>query len=143
MGRDIKYRQPIRNRDNSFKEWVYWGCIKDSPEWGIQWISPYIHGSGIDTREESLQFTGLQDKNGVDIYEGDLLIYPLTDTYNYTVFEVFFHDNDSVNDHIGFVMNRTHMQGNITGCYIPQFLPKNTKKMEVVGNIYQNPELLK
>jgi uncharacterized phage protein (TIGR01671 family) len=65
MNTEIKFRQPIRNRHGIFIEWFYWD-IK---------ISPAIQQNGIDTRKESQQFTGLQDKKGIDIYEGDKLNY--------------------------------------------------------------------
>ena len=93
-----------------------------------------------------MQYTGLKDKNGKEIYEGDLLGFLPKDDWsikNYVAYEVFYHDNDRAVRHVGFQFNRTHMQGNLAGtnCF-PDFLPKNTKKMEVVGNIYENKELL-
>jgi uncharacterized phage protein (TIGR01671 family) len=89
------------------------------------------------------QFTGLLDKNGTEIYEGDLLRYP-GHPVNFTAYEVFFHDGDANWDYnIGFSIGRTHHHGNIAGGYIPSFKPKTTRQMEVIGNVHQNPELLK
>ena len=93
------------------------------------------------------QFTGLTDKNGKEIYEGDILRTPPKKDYdkeNYVAYEVFWHDNDCASHHIGWQMNRCHFQGCICGTmYIPEFLPKTTATMEVIGNIHDNPELLK
>lgn len=93
-----------------------------------------------------MQFTGLTDKEGIEIYEGDLLREPAEDEWdkiNYSCFEVFFHDGDANSDYnIGYSMNRMHNHGSICGGYIPSFKPKTTSKMIVFGNIYQNPELL-
>jgi uncharacterized phage protein (TIGR01671 family) len=94
-----------------------------------------------------MQFTGLLDKNGREIFEGDLLRRPVGsrpfDKFNFVVYEVFYHENDCADRHVGFQMNRTHYQGGLRGTSdFPDFLPKNTVQMEVIGNIYENPELL-
>lgn len=96
---------------------------------------------------EIMQYTGLKDKNGTEIYEGDLLRHPARDSWeqkNFVAFEVFFHDNDRADRHIGFQMNRLHFQGSIGGySMVENFLPRYTEKMEIIGNIYENPELLR
>lgn len=91
------------------------------------------------------QFTGLHDKNGKPIFEGDILRVPPQDEWdktNYSCFEVFFHDGDANLDYnIGFTMSRMHNHGSVCGGYIPSFKPKTVSKMEVIGNIYENPDL--
>jgi uncharacterized phage protein (TIGR01671 family) len=93
------------------------------------------------------QYTGLTDKNGKKIFEGDILREPPGDDWekkNFVGFEVFYHDNDSCDSHVGWQMNRLHFYGALCGAdiYPRSFRPAWTNKMEVVGNIHDNPEMI-
>ena len=97
------------------------------------WIPKAIYQATNEQLEDLhvMQFTGLQDKNGKDIYEGDLLIL---NTNRDAVFEVFYHDGDGC-----FSCARPHYFGSQGGGYVP---PLNSKGLEVIGNICENPDLL-
>ena len=88
------------------------------------------------------QFTGLEDKNGTDIYEGDVLEFK-NDLGRYHKSKIFYkggglcysrHDDDIIKEpeNIVFYEYCADMQGK---GWITQF--------EVIGNIHNNPELLR
>lgn len=74
-----------------------------------------------------MQFTGLKDKNGEEIYEGDILSY------------------EFVNPVANYVREMKWEEG-MTECCQSSFDGYCTDKIEssrVIGTIYENPELLK
>lgn len=72
---------------------------------------------------EIMQFTGLHDKNGKEIYEGDWVRFR-TRGGNEMIYDVKWSDFKT-----GFKPSRLTYN--------------NHEEIEVIGNIYQNPELLK
>lgn len=80
---------------------------------------------------EIMQYTGLKDKNGKDIYEGDILLNKGSTMYcsEYPM-EIYF------NEEFGGWMWRNKYTDE-DGFFIDV-----AKKCEVVGNVYENPELL-
>jgi uncharacterized phage protein (TIGR01671 family) len=96
------------------------------------WYEDYREPRYSDGKSEIIlmQFTGLKDKNGKEIYEGDIVNYG-----NYT-------DNDKpCNEEIIFE------NCSFVGREIRKFGDKNAVSMigkdcEVIGNIYENPDLL-
>jgi len=93
------------------------------------------------------QYTGLKDKNGIKIFEGDILRHPPKEEWdkeNYVAFEVFFHDNDHCDSHIGWQFNRLHFQGCIAGYHsFERFKPEWANKMIIIGNVFDSPELIR
>ncbi len=81
---------------------------------------------------EIMQFIGKKDRKTNDIYEGDLLIHGGDKDI---IFEVFYHD-----EFAKFSINRIHYKNSACGCYIPSI---EDDYFEIIGNIYENPELLK
>lgn len=75
---------------------------------------------------ELMQYTGLHDKNGKEIYEGDIVKIKYRDE---NIGKVIY-------EHNGFSIDVTNMNKNYGRVsFVNNF-------MEVIGNIYDNPELL-
>ena len=85
-----------------------------------------------------MQYTGLKDKNGKEIYEGD--IYKSNGYY----YEIIFHEGAFCVSKIGvFDPVPVNWKGQSSegsdDCIIEQW----SSEFEIIGNIYENPELLK
>lgn len=79
------------------------------------------------------QFTGLKDKNNKEIYEGDVLI-DVDLPYKPNALKVIF-DGDTLQ----FRMDKI----NLHDCNLFFNLVKYGPKWEIIGNIFENPELIK
>ncbi|MDU4319773.1 MAG: YopX family protein [Clostridium sp.] len=89
---------------------------------------------------EVLMYTGLKDKNGTEIYEGDIV------TYSVKGFKKINKTVMTFNEEHG-----AYLFGIYEGVKMPcgkktrmnKYTRKSVNNVEVIGNIYENPELLK
>ena len=81
-----------------------------------------------------MQYTGLKDKNGKKIYENDLLQY---DGYNFRlinkekIYQIRYDDNLA-----------QYYAYNLENSFDTFLVVRAWKESKIIGNIYQNPELL-
>mgnify|MGYP001557833328 CR=1 FL=1 len=130
MTRQIKFR----GRTCSEKSrWMYGYLVHNGSFWYTQ---EGIISQGVE--EDSIgQFTGLLDKNGKEIYEGDIVktreLNRVTDPTDYGVQGLML----SVPQVVKFENCGFHP--------LNGWVAEALKDMEwkIIGNIYQNPELLK
>lgn len=129
MSREIKFRGKVADEPN---EWVY-GYLTSEDTIFQPKETEYTKCCGLGTfkvmPETIEQFTGLEDKNGKDIFEGDILKFSEEDTAvvkwdeKYSYFMVnpiqdYYFDSDVLGHAIEY------------------------NDVEVIGNIWENGDLL-
>ena len=135
--REIKFRG--FNAKNN--QWLYGSHILNR---GKHFVAPDEFADGktwedYEVYEESIgQFTGLTDKNGKEIYEGDIVSHPWKDPIFGDLVETsqFVHSTICFNNG-AFVVNY-RLQGEYI--YLQDFV--RLKCIEAIGNVHDNPELL-
>lgn len=87
-----------------------------------------------------MQYTGLKDSNGVEIYEGDILSFKEENQYSNKPLPVKF----SYGNFVVYNPNCCDTCKNHYGCIsdLSEAIMCD-KSATVIGNIYENPELLK
>ena len=103
----------FRGWDKKLRKWF----IGDSD---VRWVDGKLF---LNSDYEICQFTGLTDKNGKEIYEGDIVKYEGINADSFI--------KDIKYNRGGFYFNMEQI-----GNYVGELL-------NVMGNIYENPELLK
>lgn len=94
-----------------------------------------IYGGLVNLDEiELMQSTGLFDKNGKEIFEGDVIAIEVDDT------ETPINARVSQNSKIGVLM--FHVFEDNEDVPMVELLEDNSVAFEIIGNIYENPELL-
>ncbi len=124
--RNIKFRA----WDIKEKKWIKLWTFHFHYDGGLNFITDStamnnIYNNRNEDRYILIQYTGLKDKNGKEIYEGDI-VKMLSRTFT----QVYFSDG-------GFCVN---VGGQLVGLH-PDFLGRY-RTVEVIGNIYEHPELL-
>ena len=122
-----KEEEKVRNREIKFRAWnktnkIMHPFINSADNWSFSFIDQSIF--------TWLQYTGLNDKNGEEIYEGDIVRFVRPSTYP-NFYEIPMRIN--FNPIMGF---HPYIQG------IGHYDDWQYHLSEVLGNIYEHPELL-
>ncbi|GBR74860.1 protein YopX [Candidatus Termititenax aidoneus] len=136
--REIKFR----GKELKTGKWVYgFFCIDGDGAYIINDTSEGIRGDCINVDRDTVgQYTGLDDKNDNEIFEGDILKFGLIkDNFVEVVFgETGFNSEETFNC-IGFYLTNH----NEYGMGFNWLKWQQNISWEVVGNIHDDPELLK
>ena len=130
----------VNMRAIKFRAWKSWrkSTMLYSGQFDIKWSAEIGRYQAIDrTRFDSqwdmplMQYTGLKDKNGNEIYEGDILATSQRDVF----FEVVYGWNGDGNTYGWNYKSLKRPKHRIYSMDKPD-------RLEIIGNIYENPELL-
>ena len=123
MNREIKFR------GMSVNGWVYGYYLVMQDDFGS--ATPTIYDLKTNkftpVEEETVgQYTGIKDKNGKEIYEGDIV-----GSNNGHKYKVIYDDTRFIGVCRGWV------------CYIDSCYMNGSSRLKVIGNVYENKEMMK
>ncbi|WP_028982860.1 YopX family protein [Sporolactobacillus terrae] len=130
MTREIKFRLYCKKTE----EMADWNSVKEAIDSNEFSVSDILEMVEDDAFSAPMQYTGLHDKNGREIYEGDIVHSKTLVNGFESIGQVIFRDAH-------FLFQAINSQFGSSGWVSD--LGIVLKEYEVIGNIYENPDLLK
>lgn len=154
MNDRFKFRIAVFERYNT-DEWEFTEFIENNDKFGVSINGNVIHANvqgliihlprektpkNVCRTMEALQYTGLKDKNGKLIFEGDIVKSDF-EFFTITINPLAFKVGDVVfSEHFGgWVINSKDKAAPYQQAHLGKIEAQNC---EVIGNIYENKELL-
>ncbi len=140
--REILFRGQTRRKGEKVRmdgspvesNWVYGGVLCGSGDHSIIYQTEPDIAKKVVYTDTLGQYTGLTDKNGTKIFEGDVvrISEDYYDGLHYSGNEVYYSDG-------AFCVEYETPEYDVTSI---GFLVREGVEVEVIGNIYDNPELI-
>ena len=143
--RQIKFRAVRKRLDSEVKEWVYGDLFRttDKGDMAIQWWEDGLY-KRVEVWNETIgQYTGLTDEFDHEVYDGDII--KLDGSPEMGVRVVVFYEesfNIATRKEYDYLQQGSHPYFNDYAHMDCLNTWSNSGLVRVVGNIYDNPELL-